>query len=169
MAVSRTTESGSKASFGLRDLYDRLSRLPLGNRLFDRFAGLYVPHAARMGFRLRSLDAASITVEMPDRRSNRNHLRSLHAMALAHLGEYTSGLLLLYAVQPMGYRTILREYGIEYLAKARGTITGRAKVELPKGSLDRKDVVVKASLTDRSGEEVARVTATWRVGKTPGS
>lgn len=176
--------------------YDKLQSLPagLGSKAFAVVAGLYVPHAARMGFRVdklsnrsiasgrpsasprqRSALRASIAVVMPDKRSNRNHLRSLHAMALAHLGEFTTGLLLLYAVSSQRYRTILVKYQIEYLHKARGPITGRATLELPKpkgkkaasASLDKKDVVVVAELTDAHGTLVARTTATWRVGKIP--
>ncbi len=152
----------------LNDVYDNLRVLPgnLGARIFEVFAGFYVPHASRMGFRIKSLSATAIEVTMPDRRGNRNHLSSLHAMALAHLGEYTSGLLLLYAVAPLGYRTILRKFSIEYLAKARGRITGRASIKLPKGSLDKKDISLKVELIDEAGTVVARATPVWRVGKT---
>src|SRR5579859_5545623 len=172
MTKSRSTSTpalASPASLGLKQVYDALAALPagLGAGIFNRVTGLMVPHAARMGFRVLELHEQEIRVEMPDRRSNRNHLSSLHAMALAHLGEYTTGLLLLYAVQPLGYRTILRRYSIEYLAKARGTITARAAVSLPKGNLDKKDLAVKAVLEDKAGVEVAEVVATWRVGKIP--
>jgi len=152
--------------------YDTLKQLPggLGNRVFEKLGTLMVPHAARMGFRLVSLTPTDIEVTMPDKRANRNHLSSLHAMALAHLGEFTTGLLLLYAVAPLGYRTILRKYEIEYTAKARGLTTARAHVALPKKkSLDKSDLVVRAELTDRRGEVVAKVAATWRIGKMPES
>ena len=150
--------------------YDRLQTLPagLGSKAFQVVAGVFVPHAARMGFEVQHLTKRAIAVTLPDKRANRNHLRSIHAMALAHLGEFTTGLLLLYAVSPDGYRTILTKYEIEYLYKARGTITGRATLKLPKGkSLDKKDVKVEAELTDEDGNVVARSKATWRVGKIP--
>lgn len=152
-----------------RDAYDRLQMLPggIGGRAFQLLAAVMVPHAARMGFRVQSLSPTNIAVTMPDKRANRNHLRSIHAMALAHLGEFTTGLLLLYAVSPLGYRTILTSYEIEYLRKARGTITGRAKLKLPKGSLDKKTVTVEAQLVDAHGEVVARSRAGWRIGKIP--
>jgi acyl-coenzyme A thioesterase PaaI-like protein len=149
--------------------FDTLQQLPagLGNKAFGIIAGVFVPHAARMGFRLEHLSKKNIAVTMPDKRSNRNHLESLHAMALAHLGEFTCGLLLLYAVSP-GHRTIIVKYEIEYLKKARGPITGRATLKLPKAkSLDGKDVKVQAELTDAKGAVVATVTTTWRVGKIP--
>lgn len=151
---------------GLKRLYDSLKRVPAGPRLFEMFAKVYVPHTWSLGFRVDALDDHAIRVSMPDRRSNRNHLRSLHAMALAHLGEFTSGLLLLYAVQPMGYRTILKSYSIEYLAKARGRITGRASLKLPRGkTLDKKDIAITVELVDRAGAIVARAKPVWRVGK----
>ena len=157
------------ASLDMKTFYDSLQNLPAGAgaRIFDGFAKIYVPHCAKMGFHVEKLSAKSIAVTMPDRRGNRNHLASLHAMALAHLGEFTCGVLLLYAVAPDGYRTILTKYSMEYLAKARGTITGRATLKRPKGSLEKKDVIVKADLVDRNGVVVARATTTWRVGKIP--
>jgi acyl-coenzyme A thioesterase PaaI-like protein len=151
----------------LRSLYDRLKTLPQGRRIFDLIAKLYVPHTARMGFRLESLTGTEIRVSMPDRRSNRNHLSSLHAMALAHLGEFTSGVLLLYAVAPDGYRTILVSYSMEYLAKARGRVTASATFKRPRGSLDKKNVPVTVTIVDGKGVVVARAKAVWRVGKIP--
>jgi acyl-coenzyme A thioesterase PaaI-like protein len=155
------------------DAYDKLQLLPgnLGKRVFERVAGVLVPHAAKMGFRIQKLDEKQIAVTMPDRRGNRNHLRSIHAMALAHLGEFTCGCLLLYAVSPYGYRTIITKYTIEYLKKARGTITGKASVKLPKSKdrLDAKDFTVTADLVDETGVVVARVETVWRIGKMPKS
>jgi len=162
-AISRTRLQ----ELGLRELYDSLRRLPGGGRLFELFAKVYVPHTWSLGFRVETLDDREIAVSMPDRPSNRNHLKSLHAIALAHLGEFTSGLLLLYAVQPMGYRTILKKFQIEYLAKARGRVTAQATLKLPKGSLDKKDVTLTVEIRDRSGTLVARAKPTWRVGKIP--
>lgn len=154
--------------------YDRLQALPagLGNKAFAVVAGLFVPHAARMGFRVDHMTKRSIAVTMPDKRGNRNHLQSLHAMALAHLGEFTTGLLCLYAVSAEGYRSILVKYEIEYLHKARGPITARATLELPKAkgktkNLDKKDLEVEAELTDAKGTVVARALVTWRIGKIP--
>ena len=149
----------------VRALWDMLSALPgaSGTRVFDAVSKLIVPHAARMGFHVIRLDDTSMTVTMPDKRGNRNHLDSIHAMALAHLGEYTTGALTLYAVSP-GHRTILTRYAIEYVAKARGTITARARFTRPKGDLDGKQVTVPAELVDRSGRVVARAEATWKIG-----
>ncbi len=151
-----------------RAVYDRLQRLPagIGTRLFEWIAWTQVPHAKPLGFRILELSETRIRMSMPDKRSNRNHLRSLHAMALAHLAEITSGLLLLYAVSPNGYRTILKRYQIEYLAKARGRIVARATLVLPKGSLDKKDVPVPVELVDAQGTVVARARPVWRVGRT---
>lgn len=157
-------------AFDPQVIWTSLQRLPggIGNRVVDTFAKIYVPHAARMGFHLVKLTEREVETTMPDRRRNRNHLSSLHAMALAHQGEFTCGVLLLYALAPKGYRTILTRYEIDYLAKARGTVTGRAKLRIPKGKLDGRNVVVAGELSDESGRVVARVKTTWRVGKIPG-
>ena len=98
---------------------------------------------------------------MDDRRAIRNHLASIHALALSNLGEMTTGLALAYALPPEA-RTILTKLSTEYLKKARGRITAVAAAPLVDAT--EREVPVEAALTDAAGVVVARVTAHWLVG-----
>ena len=101
-------------------------------------------------------------IEMRDRRAVRNHLQSIHAIALANLAELSTGLPLAYAVQPRG-RTILVSLTVEYLKKARGTLTGSSTFIAPKADRD-EDIEIPVEVRDQDGEIVARARARWRVG-----
>ena len=98
---------------------------------------------------------------MRDRRRVRNHLNSIHAIALANVGEFAGGLAMT-ATAPPGVRSILVKLEVEFFKKARGTVTAECHCTVTEIT-DPTDHVVATVVRDRSGEEVARVTAVWRL------
>ena len=146
----------------VREQWDRLSRLPGGRRLFGLVLGRMAPYTGTIRPRVRELSAGHARVEMRDRRAVRNHLRSVHAVALLNLAEVTSGLALNYALPPDA-RAILTGLSIEYLKKARGTLLATADFEPPATS-ERREYAVESVIRDAGGDVVARATAHWLVG-----
>ena len=51
---------------------------------------------------------------------------------------------------------------MDYLKKARGTITATCEVVVPMEP-GKHDLEVEGTLTDKDGEIVAKVRATWRI------
>ena len=145
----------------LLDLWSRLARLPLGPRVFSWILGRIVPYSGTVRARVVSLAPGEVELVLRDRRRVRNHLASVHAVALVNLGELASGLAITTAL-PTGVRGIPTRLDTEFLKKARGTITARARflVTPPPGE---SDATLQVPLTDDRGELVARVTATWRL------
>lgn len=112
--------------------------------------------------RVEELREGYARVSMPDRRPVRNHLRSVHAIAVMNLAEVTGGLALNYGL-PDDARAILTGLSIDYLKKARGRLNAEARIELPDTS-ERKEYECETIVRDSAGDEVARARARWLVG-----
>jgi acyl-coenzyme A thioesterase PaaI-like protein len=149
----------------LLSLWRRLSPLPGGAWLFSKLFGFMIPYAGSVGPRIRVLEPGHAEVEIPDRRSNRQHLGSVHAIALMNLAEMTSGLAMMVGLPPT-VRGIVTTLSMTYHKKARGTIRAVARVTLPEVDEDR-DFDVSAECFDREGALVATGQVRWRLGPKP--
>ncbi len=143
--------------------WNRLSSLPGGSLLFSRFLGWYAPYSGTIGSRVEELRPGFAKVSLRDRHSVRNHLKSIHAIAVMNLGELTTGLAVLTAL-PSDMRGIVLGLQAEYLKKSRGTLTAKASFEMPAQISDDISCDVKTEIIDGSGDVVAVVRATWLLG-----
>ena len=146
----------------LRNWWARLSPLPGGKALFSGLFGLAIPYSGSVSPKIRVLQPGRAVIEMRDRRAVRNHLASVHAIALANLAEMTTGLALGFGL-PDGMRTILVRVECEFLKKARGTITAACDAPVFTEIVE-KEVLVESVLTNEAGEIVAKGRAVWLAG-----
>lgn len=154
----------TRAAIGdkIMKLWRRLLPLPGGRRLFSFILGKFIPYTGTIKPQVKEIRPGYARVELCDRRRVRNHLNSIHAIALMNLGELTTGLALLTGLQP-GVQGIITGLSIEYYKKARGHLYAKSETALP----DIKDDMeheVAAEIKDRDGDVVARCTARWRLG-----
>ena len=142
-------------------MWRRLSPLPGGKTLFSLFVGRMTPYSGSIGARVEELSPGWCRVSLRDRRRVRNHLGSIHAIALANLAELASGLAVLAGLPPT-VQGIVTAFSISYSRKARGRLV--AECHAPRLDI-RSEQECEASLaiTDAQGNVVARATVRWRL------
>jgi uncharacterized protein (TIGR00369 family) len=145
----------------LAQQWAKFSALPGGKSIFSWGVGRMAPYTGSIGADVIELADGHAKVQLRDRRKVRNHLGSVHAIALMNLGEVATGLAVMHSVDGRG-RGIITHLAMDYVKKARGTLTATCSTELPTelGNLEHE---CTAEIHDESGELVARATARWRL------
>jgi acyl-coenzyme A thioesterase PaaI-like protein len=148
----------------IREGWRRASRLPGGRKLFSRALGVVIPYTGSIGAEVLVLEPGYAKVKLEDRRAVRNHLESIHAIALCNLGELTGNLALV-ASLPDDARFIVTKLAIEFKKKARGQLVAECRCDPPTSS-ERREYELVVNLRNTSEEVVATVVLTTLVGST---
>jgi len=142
-------------------MWERLDGFPGGRWLFNRLLGLMVPYSGALGASVEQLRPGFASVRLLERRGIRNHLNSVHAVALVNLGELTGGLAMI-TLQPATIRGIVINLATDFHKKARGHLVAECTCVLPEVHHET-DFQVIAVIKDAEGDLVSTTTATWRL------
>jgi len=82
-----------------------------------------VPFNKPHGLKVTRIGDDSLTITARNVRSNRNHIKGIHACLLATLCEYVSGLSLLLKLDPAAYRIILKNIHMTYHYQAKKDVS----------------------------------------------
>lgn len=146
----------------LRNLWSYLRNVPGGGVILGRILGRMAPYTGTIQPEVVELEPGRAVIRLRDRRAVRNHLNSIHAIALMNLGEVATGVAVMFTL-PDGARGIITKLSMDYLKKARGTLT--AECVCPEiSSTERKEYDVVADLKNADGDVVARAHARWMIG-----
>lgn len=138
--------------------------IPFGSSLFSFLIGFVVPYTGTLGVRVLHLEPGHSKLKLRDRWRVRNHLNSIHAMALANFAEATSGLAFISGLGNQ-MRAILVGFEIQYVKKARGTLTAECRVPNEFYSThEQREILLPVEIRDSSGDVVVSAKAKWRVG-----
>jgi acyl-coenzyme A thioesterase PaaI-like protein len=131
-----------------------------------------IPFNRPHGFRVVPMKEGGISVEVPYWRINRNHIRGIHACALATAAEMCSGLSVLERLDPKQYRMIMRELRMQYHYQAKQRTIARsapseqeieARVVARLREQDAVEYTNEVQLHDNAGNHIATGTVTWQV------
>ncbi|MBL3656492.1 DUF4442 domain-containing protein [Fulvivirga sediminis] len=100
MNIKKIVQKAGDSAFYLWLLNQGLSRMIPFNK----------PH----GFKVVHIDENSIKTELPFKKRNFNHIKGIHACALATLSEFTTGFLMVSRLDPSKYRIILKTLEMDY-------------------------------------------------------
>jgi len=87
--------------------------------VFNRLLWRLIPYNHSHKITILSISDTAVTVKLPYRKSNQNHLKGMHACALATLCEYACGIGLMTRLDPKLYRIILKEIKLTYHAQGK--------------------------------------------------
>lgn len=147
--------------------YRTAERLPGGRRLFSQAFRFVAPYFRTIPATIVEVRPGRAVATMRHLPWVRNHLGTVHAIALCNLAELTMGVAA-EATVPATQRWIPKGMEVAYLAKARGTMRATAEVDLPEVG-DGVEVPVAVSVVDPGGTEVFTATITLWVTRRAGA
>ena len=141
-------------------LYKRLAGKPMGQWLFSRLVCFKAPYFSSIRPLITRLEPGCCKARLRDRRAVRNHIGTVHAIAMCNLAELTGGLMV-DASLPASMRWIPKGMAVEYLRKARGTLEATATPEIPVAAAEiGYELPVVVDVCNGAGETVFRARIT---------
>ena len=150
----------------LLSTWRRLRGTAPGRWLFSYLVGRTAPYSGSIRGSVLELEPGHCRIRLRDRPRLRNHLRSIHAIALANVAELASGLAMLTSL-PTDARGIVTRIDVQYEKKARGTLVATSASHAPERVEENVEHVVEAEVHDETGERVAVAHVHWRLGPRP--
>src|SRR3990167_10513543 len=94
------------------------------NRIMNHNVRFNKPH----GFQVVKITDEHVQTFAPYHKKNFNHVRGIHACAIATIGELAAGMALMFHFSPLDYRVILSSLAVDYHYQAKKDIVGTAKL-----------------------------------------
>lgn len=149
-------------------LWKKLSRLPGGKTLFTRSVCLKAPYFSSIHPHIEELRPGYGEVHISDRRSVRNHLGTVHAIALCNMAELAGGMATEVTVPPDA-RWIPSGMTVEYLRKARGELRAIAVLDEIPPHESGVNVIAHVDILDSADQAVFKAAITMHVSKKRGA
>lgn len=131
-----------------------------------------IPFNKPHGFKVVEITDTTIKTKLPYKRGNFNHIKGLHACALATLSEFSTGFLMISRLDPKKYRIILKTLEMEY--HYQGKMDGIGTFEINDQWLEEKIynplkdnestvVICEIKIHDTEGNHLTTGKVHWQV------
>ena len=135
--------------------------------MFSRAVCFKAPYFGTISPLFTVLEKGRCEAVIKDRRRQRNHLGTVHAIALCNLAELTAGVMT-DASLPRGMRWIPKGMSVLYLKKAKGVLRGVATPDIALAASDiGYDLPVSVAIFDSAGEKVFSAQISMWVSPSP--
>jgi acyl-coenzyme A thioesterase PaaI-like protein len=140
--------------------------------LLNRGLSFTIPFNSPHRFEVLSISDEKLTVKLPYRRSNFNHIRGIHACALATVSEFSTGLLLIKRLDPSKYRLIMQRLEMDYHYQGKMDATATfsvseewlaAQIFEPLETADSVVVVCNVLIHDVAGNHLTTGKVHWQI------
>jgi len=142
--------------------------LRLLNWSLDRMVPFNKPH----GFRITRIGDYSLRTAIPYKKRNFNHIRGLHACALATLSEFTTGFLLVSRLDSKKYRLIMQKLEMEYHYQGKMNASAEfvtseewfsERIFAPLATMDAVVVPCEVRIHDDAGNHLTTGRVFWQI------
>ncbi|MCW3478838.1 DUF4442 domain-containing protein [Neisseriaceae bacterium JH1-16] len=145
---------------------DKANNLPEGLRSFvlSKMFGRIVPFLSTASVRFENVAPERLVVSIRNQRKVQNHIKGVHAAAMALLAETATGFVVGLNV-PDDKLMLLKSMKVDYLKRAQGNMRATATLTPEQiasfHQVEKGDVTVAVSVTDDSGQEPIRCEMVW--------
>jgi hypothetical protein len=131
-----------------------------------------IPFNGPHSFEVVEIEQHRVKTKIPYKKRNFNHIRGLHACALATISEFTTGFLLINNLDPKKYRLIMQRLEMDYHFQgkmdsyAEFKISNewfREKIEQPLQSSEAVVVPCEVKIHDEKGNHLTTGRVYWQV------
>ena len=137
------------------------------NRIMNHTVRFNKPH----GFQVIKIAPDFVQTFAPYHKKNFNHVRGIHACAIATVGELAAGLLLMNHFSPKDYRVIMSNINIDYHYQAKKNITATATIAADEKEnvmqrlkeLQKTTQMIVTEIKDDDHQAIATVQSTWQI------
>ena len=147
------------------DLYQRITKLPAGKRIFSLLYSVKAPYFATVRPQVREVRENYAELSISNRRRVHNHIGTLHAIAVCNGLEAAMGLLA-EATCPSDKRWLPRGLQVSYLAKSTTDLLCVAETD-PADWAEVGDVPVRVTAVRTDGTVVVQGVITIYVSEKP--
>lgn len=144
--------------------YNKVKKYPFGKKIFSYMVSSKAPYFKSISPQIEELKPNFIKVNMRKRSAIHNHLKTVHAIAMCNLCEYSMGICAEVSI-PSHRRWIPMGMEVAYLKKATTNLT--ATCDLSDADWEQSDVPCFVSVKNTEGVEVMTATITLRITDKP--